>query len=44
MDIQFPGIAGMDALRRLRAEPTTREFPSLAMTAFVMSEDRQKIR
>jgi hypothetical protein len=32
----------MDALRRLRAEPTTREFLSLAMTAFVMSEDRQK--
>jgi two-component system cell cycle response regulator DivK len=43
MDIRLPGIDGMEALRRLRAEPTTREIPVMAMTASVMSEDRQRI-
>ena len=43
MDIRLPGIDGMEALRRLRAEPTTRGIPVMAMTASVMSEDRRKI-
>jgi CheY-like chemotaxis protein len=43
MDIRLPGIDGVEALRRLRAEPTTRGIPIMAMTASVMSEDRQKI-
>ena len=43
MDIRLPGIDGVEALRRLRAEETTREIPVMAMTASVMSEDRQKI-
>ena len=43
MDIRLPGINGMEALRQLRAEPTTREIPVIAMTASVMSEDRQQI-
>jgi CheY-like chemotaxis protein len=43
MDIRLPGIDGMEALRQLRAEPTTREIPVIAMTASVMSEDRQRI-
>jgi two-component system, cell cycle response regulator DivK len=43
MDIRLPGIDGLEALRRLRAEPTTRGIPVMAMTASVMSEDRQKI-
>jgi two-component system cell cycle response regulator DivK len=43
MDIRLPGIDGVEALRRLRAEETTREIPIMAMTASVMSEDRQKI-
>jgi two-component system cell cycle response regulator DivK len=43
MDIRLPGIDGVEALRRLRAEGTTRAIPVLAMTASVMSEDRQKI-
>ena len=38
MDIRLPGIDGMEALRQLRAEPTTREIPVMAMTASVMSE------
>jgi CheY-like chemotaxis protein len=43
MDIRLPGIDGVETLRRLRAEGTTRAIPVLAMTASVMSEDRQKI-
>ena len=43
MDIRLPGIDGVEALRRLRAAETTRAIPVLAMTASVMSEDRQKI-
>ncbi len=43
MDIRLPGIDGMEALRQLRAEATTREIPVMAMTASVMSEDRQRI-
>jgi CheY-like chemotaxis protein len=43
MDIRLPGIDGVEALRRLRAEGTTQWIPVMAMTASVMSEDRQKI-
>ena len=43
MDIRLPGIDGVEALRRLRTEETTRAIPVMAMTASVMSEDRQKI-
>jgi CheY-like chemotaxis protein len=43
MNIRLPGIDGMEALRQLRAEPTTRGIPVMAMTASVMSEDRQRI-
>ena len=43
MDIRLPGIDGVEALRRLRAEETTRRISVMAMTASVMSEDRQKI-
>jgi two-component system cell cycle response regulator DivK len=43
MDIRLPGIDGVEALRRLRAEGTTRRIPVMAMTASVMTEDRQKI-
>jgi len=43
MDIRLPGIDGIEALRRLRAEPTTRAIPVLAMTASVMLEHRQRV-
>jgi len=44
MDIRLPGIDGIEALRQLRAEEATREIPIMAMTASVMTADRQKIR
>jgi two-component system cell cycle response regulator DivK len=43
MDIQLPGINGITALRALRADPTTRDIPVIAVTASAMTHDRQKI-
>ena len=43
MDIQLPGIDGITALGQLRADPATRGIPVIAVTASVMSQDRQKI-
>ena len=43
MDIRLPGMDGIQALARLRAVAGTQAIPVLAMTASVMTEDRQKI-
>ena len=43
MDIQLPGMNGIEALRHLRANPRTRAIPVIAVTASVMDHDRQKI-
>jgi two-component system, cell cycle response regulator DivK len=43
MDIRLPGIDGIQALKRLRAEVATREIPVMAMTASVMAGDRRKV-
>ena len=43
MDIQLPGIDGIEALRRLRADPATASIPVVAVTASAMMQDRQKI-
>ena len=43
MDIQLPGIDGITALGQLRADATTRDIPVIAVTASVMTQDRQKI-
>jgi two-component system cell cycle response regulator DivK len=43
MDIQLPGIDGITALGQLRADAATRAIPVIAVTASVMSQDRQKI-
>jgi len=43
MDIRLPGIDGIEALSRLRSHPATCTIPVMAMTASVMTEDRQKI-
>jgi CheY-like chemotaxis protein len=43
MDIQLPGMSGIEALRLLRSDATTRAIPVIAVTASVMAEDRQKV-
>jgi len=43
MDIQLPGMSGIDALKALRAAPATAAIPVVAITASVMQQDRQQI-
>jgi two-component system cell cycle response regulator DivK len=43
MDIQLPGISGIEALRILRSEPATASIPAIAVTASVMQQDRKQI-
>lgn len=41
MDLQLPGIDGMEALRRIR-ESEEAHVPVVAVTAFAMNEDRDR--
>src|SRR4051794_32256021 len=43
MDIQLPGINGIEALKVLRANPATASIPAIAVTASVMQQDRNQI-
>jgi two-component system cell cycle response regulator DivK len=43
MDIQLPGMNGIDALKVLRADPATAAIPVVAVTASVMQQDRTLI-
>jgi len=43
MDIQLPGMNGIDALKVLRADPETAAIPVVAVTASVMQQDRTLI-
>ena len=43
MDIQLPGINGIEALRQIRAVPATAAIPIIAVTASVMQNDRKMI-
>jgi CheY-like chemotaxis protein len=43
MDIQLPGINGIEALKQLRADPATRAIPVIAVTASAMQQNRQEI-
>jgi two-component system cell cycle response regulator DivK len=42
MDVQLPGIDGLEALRRLRQHELTVSIPVLAVTAQAMSGDRER--
>jgi two-component system, cell cycle response regulator DivK len=43
MDIQLPGMNGIEALHVLRANPITADIPVIAVTASVMLQDRKQI-
>jgi len=41
MDINLPGMSGLDALRALRATPELQPIPVIALTAAASERDRQ---
>jgi len=43
MDVQLPGMSGVDALGRLRADPVTAGIPVIAVTALAMKSDRARL-
>lgn len=42
MDIQLPGIDGLELTRRLKADPGTRDIVIVAVTAYAMKGDQAK--
>jgi CheY-like chemotaxis protein len=42
MDIQLPGIDGLELTRRLKADPVTRDIVIVAVTAYAMKGDQAK--
>jgi two-component system cell cycle response regulator DivK len=43
MDIQLPGMDGLELTRRLKADPATRQITVLGLTAYAMKGDEEKI-
>jgi two-component system cell cycle response regulator DivK len=44
MDIQLPEISGLDVTKALKADEELKVIPVIAVTAFAMKGDEQKIR
>ena len=44
MDIQLPGMDGLEATRMLKLDHTTRAIPVIALTALAMKGDEERIR
>jgi len=42
MDVQLPGMNGLDATRLIKADPAMSTIPVIALTSFAMSGDEQK--
>jgi len=42
MDINLPGISGIEAMKILRADPSTAHIPIVALSANAMPRDIQK--
>ena len=43
MDIQLPGIDGLEATKRIRASETAGGIPIVAVTSFAMTGDRERL-
>ena len=44
MDIQLPEVSGLEVTRRLKEDEELRSIPIIAVTAFAMKGDEEKIR
>jgi CheY-like chemotaxis protein len=42
MDLQLPGIDGLELTRRLKGDPETRDIKIIAVTAYAMKGDQDK--
>jgi CheY-like chemotaxis protein len=43
MDIQLPGIDGLTLVKQIKADALTKDIPIIAVTAYAMKGDEQKI-
>ena len=43
MDIRLPGLDGAAAMKVLKADPKTKEIPIIAVTAYAMRGDKEKL-
>ena len=43
MDIQLPGIDGITLIKQIKGDITTKDIPIIAVTAYAMKGDEQKI-
>lgn len=43
MDVQLPGMDGVQALAQLRSDTSTADLRVVAVTAFAMKEDRERL-
>ena len=44
MDIQLPGLDGYEVTRRIKADPSLRTIPIIAVTSYALSGDEDKAR
>ena len=42
MDVQLPGMDGLEATRKLKENAATRDIPVVAVTSYAMTGDREK--
>jgi len=44
MDVQLPGTSGLELTRELKGDPATASIPVIAVTAYAMKGDEQRVR